>query len=332
MSPSRQLVVDEQSSPRANEDRVCAIVVTHQPDCDGIARQLVALRRQVERVLIVDNASDDAIRKQLRQIAASPAQLIELPENIGVGAAHNIGIRTAKKSGCSHVLLLDHDSVPDEVMVDHLLDGLRSTEKTNRVAAVGPLYRDPRTGREGRFIRHQKSVSDAPEGLTAVDFLITSGSLIPLAVFDDIGLFDEGLFVDYVDTEWCLRAIASGYRLFGVQSATMFHTIGDDISHTCGFAIPAYSPRRLYYQARNPFLIGNVLRVRTLLRILRLCLYYGLLQGPRVANLRMLWRGLRDGLSGRRGRVDVAADPKLWEKVLHASQEVVKEHKPPQAA
>lgn len=320
MSPSRQVAVADEASPCANAAKVCAIVVTHQPDCDGVVDQLAALRPQVERIVFVDNASDESVRHQLRRITDSNAQLIELPENIGVGAAHNIGIRIARNADCSHVLLLDHDSVPDAAMVEHLIDGLRIAESTSRVSAVGPMYQDPRTGQGGRFVRLRKEKSETPDGLTPVDFLITSGSLIPIAVFEDVGLFDANLFVDYVDTEWCLRATDLGYRLFGVPAATMFHTIGDDVTRTLGFSIPAYSPRRLYYQARNPFLLPGVSRGRTWLRVLRLCLFHGLLRGPRFLNLRMLFRGVRDGRSGKLGRIDFANDRPGWEALLRCGR------------
>jgi len=48
------------------------------------------------------------------------------------------------------------------------------------------------------------------------DMLIASGCLIPADVLRDVGLMDDALFIDHVDTDWCMRARARGYRLLGV--------------------------------------------------------------------------------------------------------------------
>jgi len=36
----------------------------------------------------------------------------------------------------------------------------------------------------------------------SIDYLVSSGGLILMHVFSDVGLVREGLFVDYVDAEW----------------------------------------------------------------------------------------------------------------------------------
>lgn len=47
------------------------------------------------------------------------------------------------------------------------------------------------------------------EGLIYPDTITTLGSLIPISVFEKVGVMDEPLFIDY---EWCLRAIEKGIK------------------------------------------------------------------------------------------------------------------------
>lgn len=328
--------MSDRAIPPAGDASVCAIIVTCNPPRDVFAELLAAVRPQVDEVIIVDNASREEFRALLREESFERTRLLPLSENLGVGAAHNIGIREASRNGHSHVLLLDHDSIPEATMVARLLDGLQQLSTCYKVAAVGPSYCDPRTNAAGRFIRFRSShPPESPNDAgIEVDFLITSGTLIPVRVLDEIGPLDAGLFVDYVDTEWCLRAAAQGCRLFGIPEARMRHTIGDDVSRAAGVSIPDYSPRRLYYLARNQLLLAakhrtrGASKVRTLLRTLRLFLYYGLLTGPRLRNLASIARGLVDGLRRREGRCDLSNQPKAWRELLEREREAAEAKKP----
>jgi len=58
------------------------------------------------------------------------------------------------------------------------------------------------------------------------DYVVSSGALIPLAVLDQVGMMDESLFIDYVDSEWGLRAKSRGHLSFGICAAQMVHCLG----------------------------------------------------------------------------------------------------------
>ena len=357
---------DQQRREGPDGEAVCAVVVTCHPQADVLDELLTSVAPQVGRVLVVDNGSPPETLHRLHERRSDERiEWLEIGDNVGVGAAHNIGIEWASRRGFSFVLLLDHDSIPSPDMVERLLAGYREASRRDRVAAVGAAYLDPRTGKFGPFIRfgtfwnrHVPSRTDCQSvvgvptlvgqfcvhghsphsGPTKVgtptvrtDFLITSGTLIPLSVLDAVGGMDDGLFVDYVDTEWSLRAASLGYRLYGVPDAVMRHTIGDRVRRRFGIRIHAYSPQRLYYNIRNRFLLSRKPHappgaiVRDVLQAVRLFLIYGLLIGPRWDNLRMLCRGLRDARASRVGRYDVAGRPDEWQAMLVRAEVAGKE-------
>ena len=87
-----------------------------------------------------------------------------------------------------------------------------------------------------------------------VDVVISSGMAITKETFDVVGLMDEEFFIDFVDTEWCLRCRSKNVEILMISAATMVHSIGDS-SWNIGFMkIFVHSPIRSYYQTRNSFL------------------------------------------------------------------------------
>lgn len=294
------------------EPGICAVVVTHHPDTRLLAAQLDVLQIQTGCIVVVDNATPGAVVRQL--CTAHPrAECLALTENIGLAAALNAGIAAARaKPDVTHVLLMDQDSVPEPGMVAALKTALESLSQHTPVAAVGARFLDPREGVDAPFVRigfpiNRKLHCDGACTEVACDFLITSGSLIPLDVLDQVGGMDEALFIDNVDLEWCFRATSRGYALFGVCGARMLHHQGATRYHIPGMprGVIVHSPRRLFYMMRNRVLLYR--RAYTPQRwiaqdVPRLCvklLLFTLLIAPRRKNLRCMIAGLRAGIAGR---------------------------------
>ncbi|WHZ19603.1 MAG: dTDP-rhamnosyl transferase RfbF [Rhodanobacteraceae bacterium] len=293
------------------EAGVCAVLVTHRPDLAVLADQLDALAAQVGHVVLVDNASPDP---HFRDFCAAHPEVasLALPENRGLASALNEGIRHARGvSGTTHVLLMDQDSVPEPGMVAALWAALERAAN-ERVAAVGPCFRDAREGADAPFVRirfpfNRKLRCDGRCTEICCDFLISSGCLIPLAVLDDVGGMDDRLFIDNVDLDWCFRASAAGYALHGVCAARLRHRLGDARRHVPGFprGIVVHPPRRLFYMMRNRVLLYRRRYTprrwvaQDIPRLVVKLLLFSLLVPPRAKNLRCMLAGLRAGIAGR---------------------------------
>jgi rhamnosyltransferase len=294
---------------------VCAVAVTYHPEPAALLALTEAIRPQVAALVVVDNASMPT------QLAGIEATVLREPVNIGLAAAQNVGIGWARTNGHTHVLLLDQDSTPDTGMVAALLSGLAAlTSAGRRVAAVGPRFHDLREGRDAPFVRVAFPVSEkvwcSDDPYVNCDFLIGSGALIPLAVLADVGAMDSGLFIDNVDLEWSFRARSRGYSLFGICDASMNHRLGDDRRSVLLGArqVVTHKPVRLYYIMRNRVLLYRLRHTprawiaQDLLRIPFKFAIFAVLVGPRVANVKMMVRGLRDGARGINGPLsDVGA-------------------------
>ncbi len=293
----------------------CAVIVSYQPDPVAIADLVGRMMPQVGAVVLVDNASAGSWQAAIGELLAGHGgALLGQPRNIGLAAAQNVGIDWARAHDFRHVLLLDQDSEPDAGMVAALLQAWRTLSVAGMVAAVGPRFQDLREHRDAPFVRvafplNRKLWCDTDTQSIPCDFLISSGALIPLAVLDEVGPMDAGLFIDNVDLEWGFRARARGYTLHGVCAATMHHRLGD-ARRTLPFGrgqIVVHGPPRLYYMMRNRLLLYRLPHTprtwiaQDLPRVLAKLFLFGVLVGPRLRNLRYMLRGLRDGLWGRRG-------------------------------
>lgn len=309
---------------------VTAVVVTYRPDPGQLDTLLAALRLQVGRIVIVDNATPAAVVPAPAADGDGPIEWLRNPENLGIGAAQNIGAaRALARADCAYVLLSDQDSVPAPHMVRRLRAALAGAPAAGApLAAVGPWSVDTRTGvratlvlDRGRGPRRwrppaalaQAGADQAPP--IDVAFLLASGTLVPAAVLRALRGMRGGYFIDHVDTEWCLRARAAGYRLAVVPQARLEHRLGDAVRRVWFFGareVAWHAPLRDYYMFRNTLLllrdtpVGRGWRFYLLRRLLLFAGYFLAWGDRRRDRLRLMLRGLGDGLRGRSGRLAAA--------------------------
>lgn len=300
------------SAPAFVHGGVCAVIIFHNASPDTLHNAVAAIAPQVDTLLLYDNWNPQLCELDAAALPAH-ARWIGQGHNDGLGRAINRAAEVARASGHRWLLLLDQDSVPAPDMVATLLDAAGQLRTQGPLAALGPRQRDARSGQQAPFIRvgfplNRKLSSN--EGLaTACDFLITSGSLIPLDALAKVGGMDERLFIDNVDLEWCFRARHAGYRLYGVHRADMLHSIGDDLraSRVKRRGVFIHAPIRYYYIMRNRVLLywrpatPGVWIAQDLPRLLLKFTGTALFVAPRTRNLRMMLSGLWHGLAGHSG-------------------------------
>ncbi len=301
-----------------NTPKVASVTVTFNPDPERLSRQLAALRAEVAEVIVVDNGS--SVTGHAPPLG-SEVRAIDLGDNVGIAKAFNVGIAQARRLGAAYVLLLDHDSIPAPGMVASLTRAAEARLADHeRLAAVGPRVVDARDAQDYPFIRlgwlRNRHLRCGPGGgVVECDFLISSGCLIPMRALDAIGNFEEALFVDSVDFEWCSRARARGFTLHGVCDAELDHQLGDERRAIgAGGQIIVHSPERIYYMTRNRVrLYGRRYvplkwKVKDVLRMVAKFAALMAFVPPRGEYARMTARALRDAFAGRGGRLTAPAD------------------------
>jgi rhamnosyltransferase len=289
------------------DTHVCAVVVTYHPDAE-LPMRLNSVSPQVGKIVIVDNGSDDAERSMLRDAAADPkVDLVFNPENLGLARALNVGIQRAGALEFSWVLLLDQDTCIDRDMVATLWGIQASFPDRERLAVIGSSFRD--TSKRAPDVRDHESPGEAWE---EVEYVITSGSLLPLSAYLAIGPFREEFFIDCVDADYCLRAHAKGFRVIQCRKAVMAHAIGSPTGHKVLWTrkwTSNHAPDRRYYIARNNTVLlheyGNLrapawaLKSRS--RCMRHCKRIALYEQMKARKIAAVFQGWWDGIHGNMG-------------------------------
>ena len=297
---------------------VSAVIVTHHPDAAFSAR-VARVSRQVGRVVIVDNGSNDAELKMLDELATDPSvELIVNAENLGVAQALNAGIQRAVTRGHAWALLLDQDTEVNEDMVATLLRIHAAHPHPERLAVIGSHYPgandidiDIDIDGDSRIPEAARPVAHAGQW-DEVEAVITSGSLLPLAVHAAVGPFREELFIDYVDIDYCRRARAKGYRVIKTRKPLMSHAIGSPTMHEWLWLkkwTTNHSSDRRYYIARNDTVMlresgryaAGGWAVKSFFRCLRHCKRIVLYERSKTAKIMAVAHGWWDGVRGRMG-------------------------------
>lgn len=306
--------IDQDAKSPGDISDICAVVISYYPDVHTMKCAVDSMAGQVGRLLMFDNATPDpALAAYLQDIESAWIAVIRSPVNLGLGAAMNRAADYAKAQGFRYLLLLDQDSIPEPGMVSTLKTALLDLQHVEPVAAVGPQFRDSRSGDLAPFVRvafpFSHKLYGGPAERINCDFLISSGTLLPLKVMDKIGGMDEGLFIDNVDLEWCFRARHHGLALYGICDARMRHSIGDSLRPSWfnrrGTAV--HQPLRLYYIMRNRIQLYGRKETparwiaQDIPRLVFKFFYTSIFLAPRRKYLQCMLRGLYDGVRGASG-------------------------------
>ena len=292
--------------------RILAVAVTYNPDLTLLGQVLESVAPQVQGAVVVDNGSANA--GDVRALASAvQAHVIENQGNLGIATAQNQGVALARTKGYSHILLLDQDTVLAPGVVADLSSSLTALEKQHdAVAAIGPAYYELNSQKQTRAYRanglqlSRLSLEGQP-GPVESDFIIASGSLIPLSVLETVGDFKEDLFIDLVDVEWCFRARAAGYRSFLSPTATVEHRLGSGTLQVGPREVAVHVPVRNYYWVRNALWLARqpstaaAWRLYFVSRSLAFLATYPTLTDKRALRLQLILRGIRDSLASRLG-------------------------------
>lgn len=302
--------------------RVCSITITFNPDLAIFERQLESLHAQCD-VILVDNGSEPNVLRRIEQLSQRyGCHLLALGENEGIAAAQNYGVKLIEneKPECEYLLFLDHDSIPKPDFVAAMVEEyLRLERLSGAIGVLGPAIYEPRARTYYGFhvLRGLRYARAGPEAM-ADDAIVcvtlnSAGTFCPLRVMQSVGPYDERLFIDHVETEWCFRASHLGYWLYGSRNVDLVHQMGDDVFHL-KFArkrvnLPYRSPYRHRYLVRNSIemlrrnYIPTIWKCYCVVKIVLTFLLFGILAGDSASQRRAIIGGILDGLRGRLGKI-----------------------------
>jgi rhamnosyltransferase len=286
--------------------RVRAVIVTFNPDVSRLTQVVASLSAQVESVVIVDNASKSS--GQIHELTRGwGIDFLALPDNLGVGAALNVGARHHLISEPDWILTMDQDTLLHRGAVDAILTSFDSIDERLR-DQVGILALRAHPQPSSVWITRYADrllVVDEFESFEERRGVITSGNLVRADVVRRVS-YDEALFIDQVDFDFCYSVRQLGYRVVLHNSISMDHILGERLSDT-DKDHPYENAQRVYYIVRNStFLVlrGRLLARYYFVQMVVFCGAFVSMNGARSLPLccRVVLRAAVDAVTGRLGR------------------------------
>ena len=292
-------------------NQLMCVVVTYNPDISYFSQVIEKICANRVPVIVVDNGSSNSA-ELMGLLSSSPAICKPLEKNVGIAKAQNIGIEYAISEGASHIWLSDQDTLYSEDYASRMFDAVAQLEvRGEPYGAVGPCFFEMNRKRVEEFVRFAPYAKRFPpkSGLNSVAHLIASGMVIPKEAFQNVGFKRDDFFIDWVDLEWCWRANAKGFPVYGFGDVVIKHNLGDVMVKVANKSISVRSPFRHYFIIRNGlylFLHDKLLpwevRIHYLLRTLAISVGYPLLAPTQKwQHLKVNVLGLWHGLLGRLG-------------------------------
>lgn len=222
--------------------KIAATVILYNPN-KIVIQNISSYVNSVERLYILDNTEIPII--EITDSLKSFPNTIYLHdgENKGIAARLNQVSNLASNEGYDWLLTMDQDSSFGENTFINYLNCLTSFEKKDKVSMFGT--------------NHVKEAGDVDIcNAVNVNHLITSGSVLNLRLVNETGGFDEKLFIDEVDFEYCLRSVAKGFAIIQFVNIFLTHNLGQTSYHrsfktTKLTSRVLHSPVRIYYMTRN---------------------------------------------------------------------------------
>lgn len=229
------------------DEKICGVVTLYNPT----ESHLLNIKTYVDGLgclYVVDNSPmDDQLRIKSIGVGFDKVKVLSSGKNLGISGALNLAINQARKDGYEWLLTMDQDSFFEPEQFRRFMGSFVDMPRIN-TAIISPV----------------QDVSDyvCSEDVQyeEVDIVVTSGNLLNLQSIDVIGVFDESLFIDSVDHDFCLRANSCGYKVLQLNNCYLCHKIGEPYAGSLLWGlkkrnIHIHSPKRMYFMVRNSLFI-----------------------------------------------------------------------------
>lgn len=281
-------------------ESVCVGIVTYNPTIELLKKSVDILKMQTNKIIIVDNHSSNI--EEIKELDQEHIVLIELDENFGIAYALNYIMDIAEKQGYDYVLSLDQDTVVAKDYIEKIM----CFDWDEDIAIVCPSVFDRYRGVQDISGKAISCVQDS--SISYVDQCITSGAVTKVKAWKAIDKYDEILFIDNVDFDFCQRLRKNGYRIAKNSSVEINHAIGDGKVYKFflgEISVHNHNAFRKYYISRNKiytdYKIHNRIRIKSFASNAKLLIKTILFEDKKYEKTKAIIRGTKDGIKLVRG-------------------------------
>ena len=276
--------------------KIATGIVTFNPEINRLKMNIEAIAEQTDLTVIIDNGSNNLA--DIKKLADdSRVQLISNRENLGIAKALNQLFEYAQENNFQLVLSLDQDSICPSDLIEKFS---RFTDVS--VGIICPITNYENIGNKSLILRND---------FREVDWCITSASLTKVKIWEQVGGFDESLFIDLVDYDFSIRVRREGYKIIQDQNVAIQHELGNLEEKILGqkkILVGNHNPIRHYYYVRNTVYLRRKRILGFLNSIIRIAKLYGrtiLFESEKMTKVRYMNKGI---IKGARMKIVVERD------------------------
>ncbi|MCX2485257.1 glycosyltransferase [Pedobacter sp. MR2016-24] len=274
--------------------KLIAIVVLYKPDIRAVIKNILSYIDQIDHLLLYRNSEVGEKDFTLLHSYFDKIDFIGSGKNVGIAKALNEGAKWAEDQEFSHLLTLDQDSYFE----GNNLKNFRHLISNDNVKNVGIYSANPDNRGQLTFKTNSAYIR--------IPDAITSGSIFPIKIFGECGYFDENLFIDAVDYDYCYRIKKlKNYDTIVFPSIILKHEVGYPTKINFGLITDNYSSFRTYYIIRNHIIIWRrypdlfqqqykktLIKIHIVYRIAKIIIG----EEDKLNKLKSIVTGLKDGL------------------------------------
>ncbi len=202
------------------------------------------------KIVVVDNCSKDSAKLRNDAYLNNKCEIIFSSHNGGFSYANNLGITHALKNKADFIVLLNNDTVVPFDFIKELLKSYRINNEPSLISCRINYYTEPdKTNFCGGYYNSKKGMAlyynpkTEDTGSRYITFATGCMFFIPKKTIEVVGLLDENYFMYGEDTDYCLRIVKKGLKIFFDGTITIYHKISSSSGNNSDFT--------QYYIMRN---------------------------------------------------------------------------------
>ncbi|WP_152056910.1 glycosyltransferase family protein [Aliarcobacter butzleri] len=230
--------------------KLAACVVLYNPDND-VFENILTYGNFVDNLIVVDNSliKNDCLIDKLKSSFETKLIYINNNDNLGIATALNQACDKAIELQFKWILTMDQDSSFENF--DHYLKCFYSVHYNEDIAILAG-------NTEGNKSNNINLTMDYEEKF----IVITSANIINLKYFEQIGRFDDKLFIDAVDFDFCIKANINKLKILLFKDVYVNHALGEVFLRRNIFTKKErykveHNAQRAYYITRNYMYIAT---------------------------------------------------------------------------
>lgn len=238
--------------------KVMAGIVLYNAEMKRLFKEIESIISQVDLICLCDNGSNNIslIEEKIRR--NDKIVIIKNKNNLGIGTASNQICSYADKNGFDWVLMLDHDTI----CPCNLVDTYKKYIDNVSLGMICPNVLD-------QELVHNMYYNAGNGETEYIKRCIQSASFVKISAWKKCQGFNEWMFIDFVDFDFCKRLEINNYKILRCKTVTVDHQLGKRVrTRNANFFMNLYvktgwsifkyftyknefSEARIYYCTRN---------------------------------------------------------------------------------